>query len=336
VERIPVWIMRQAGRYLPEYRAVREKHSFLDVCQTPELAVEVSLQPLRRLNVDGVIVFSDILIPPMAMGMDLRIGDGGPDMGNPIRDASGVAALHDFDPEQDTRYVCDAIRGLCRTLGGAVPVIGFAGAPWTLACYMVEGRSKDGFSGAKQFLYHQPTVFASLLDRIATNTAVYLKAQTAAGATVVQLFDTWAGELNGSDYRAFALPPTQRIVREVKAAFPSVPITLYTKATSHLLEYLVETGVDVLSLDWRVGFDDVRARVGPNVALQGNVDPSILLGPSKGIERAVRDTIRKTHGHGHILNLGHGILPNTPVENAQLFVETAKAIQISGQAGAQS
>jgi len=327
--------MRQAGRYLPEYRAVREKHSFLDVCRTPELAVEVSLQPYRRLHVDAVIVFSDILIPAMAMGMELQIGDGGPKLGNPVRDASGVSALHDFDPEQETRFLCDAIRELCRRVGRDVPVIGFAGAPWTLACYMVEGRSKDGFSGAKQFLYQQPKVFTSLLDRIASNTAVYLRAQIAAGASVVQLFDTWAGELNASDYRAFALPATQRIVREVKAAFPAVPVTLYTKATSHLLELLRETGVDVLSLDWRIELNQARKRLGPNLALQGNVDPSVLLGPGKGIKKAVRDAIQRTNGQGHILNLGHGILPNTPVENAQLFVETAKTTRLSALAGGQ-
>ncbi len=324
VERVPVWMMRQAGRYLPEYRAIREKHSFLEVCQTPELAAEVSLQPLRVVGVDAVIVFSDILIPAQAMGIQLELGDGGPRLGNPIRSTADVGRLRDFDPEQETRSLCDTLRALHKAVGTGTPLIGFAGAPWTLACYMVEGHGKNGFPSAKQFLYHQPQGFRSLLNHIARNTANYLNAQIAAGAAAVQLFDTWAGELTQSDYDEFALRATQQVIRAVKAANPSVPVILYSKGTSHLLESIARSGADVLSLDWRIGLGQVRKTLGAGIALQGNVDPCMLLGPPAQITNAVQATIRQTGGQGHILNLGHGILPSTPVESARLFVETAK------------
>ena len=321
-------MMRQAGRYLPEYRAIREKHSFLEVCRTPELAVEVSLQPYHLLHVDAVIVFSDILIPAMAMGLGLQIEDGGPHIGDPIRNANGVAKLRDFDPEQETRFLCDTLRTLSRSVTD-VPVLGFAGAPWTLACYMVEGKSKDGFPAVKQFLYREPSAFRSLLSRIADNTARYLNAQISAGASAVQLFDTWAGELSLDEYRAIALPATQQVIRQVKSAHPDTPVILYSKATSHLLDALGETGADVLSLDWRVPLGEARRRFGHRMALQGNVDPCVLLGPPAGIEKSVRDAVAATDGRGHILNLGHGILPDTPVEHARHFIETAQKLQLA-------
>lgn len=329
VERVPVWMMRQAGRYLPEYRALRAQHGFLEMCKTPESAAEVSLQPYRALRMDAVIVFSDILIPAEAMGLNLQIGDTGPVLANPVRDAAAVRKLRAFDPERDTRFVCDAIRQLNAAVGAEVPILGFAGAPWTLACYMVEGRSKEGFPTAKQFLYSEPQGFRSLLETIAANTAGYLQAQIAAGAAAVQLFDTWAGELSLADYRASALPALQGVIREVKAAYPNVPVILYTKGSGHLLACLAEAGADVLSLDWRVDLADARRRFGPHLALQGNVDPCVLLGPPETIRSAVAGAIDKTGGHGHILNLGHGILPNTPVENARLFIETAQSLRLA-------
>ncbi|MGH9816851.1 MAG: uroporphyrinogen decarboxylase [Candidatus Acidiferrales bacterium] len=329
VERVPVWMMRQAGRYLPEYRALRAQHGFLEVCKTPELAAEVSLQPYRAFHMDAVIVFADILIPAAAMGLDLQIGDAGPVLANPVRDAAAVRKLRAFDPERETRFLCDAIRQLNAAVGVEVPILGFAGAPWTLACYMIEGRSKEGFPAAKQFLYSEPKVFRSLLEIIAGNTARYLQAQIAAGAAAVQLFDTWAGELNAGDYRAFALPGLQTVIREVKAAHPDVPVILYTKGSDHLLDCFAGARADVLSLDWRVDLAGARRRFGPRVALQGNVDPCILLGPPETIRSAVADTIEKTGGYGHILNLGHGILRNTPVENARLFIETAQSLRLA-------
>ncbi len=322
VERVPVWIMRQAGRYLPEYRAVRQKHAFLEICKTPELAVEVSLQPFHAVGVDAVIVFSDILIPAEAMSMGLEVAESGPVLANPIRDHLQVDALREFDPERETGFVGAAIRQLCQMLGPDVPVIGFAAAPWTLACYMVEGQTKTGFSTAKKMMYHEPRVFRTLLEKIARTTASYLRAQIAAGATAVQLFDTWAGELSRRDYEEFALPATQLLLAELDAG--SVPVILYTKASAHLLGSVAQAGADVLSVDWRVDLAELRQQLGSRIALQGNVDPSVLLGPEDGIRAAVREAIERTAGLGHILNLGHGILPSTPVENARAFVRAGQ------------
>jgi len=321
VARVPVWIMRQAGRFLPEYRAVREKHAFLEVCKTPELAVEVSLQPFRALGVDAVIVFSDILIPAEAMGLPLELGDAGPVLPEPVRDAAGVRALREFDPEQATRFVNEAIAQLCRELGPNVPVIGFAAAPWTLACYMVEGRGKDGFPAAKKLMYEDPQLFRTLLEKIARATARYLKAQIAAGAAAVQLFDTWVGELSRRDYDEFELPATQLLISELGAG--TTPVILYTKASNHLLPSAARAGAQVLSVDWRVDLAEARKQLG-RVSLQGNVDPCVLLGPEEGIRQAVREAIEKTGGAGHILNLGHGILPATPVEAARTFVRAGQ------------
>ncbi|MBI3661709.1 MAG: uroporphyrinogen decarboxylase [Acidobacteria bacterium] len=331
VERVPVWIMRQAGRYLPEYRAIRGKHTFLAMCKTPDLAVEVSLQPYRILGVDAVIVFSDILIPAEAMGQGLELTEAGPVLANPIRDAAGVAALRAFDPEQETGFLMEAIRQLCRELGPDVPVLGFAGAPWTLACYMVEGQTKKDFAALKELMYRQPAVLRALLETIARRTAAYLKAQIAAGATAVQLFDTWAGELSQKDYEEFALPATQLLISELHAG--PTPVILYSKATSHLFDSLAKTGADVLSVDWRMDLAEARKRLGNRMALQGNVDPCILLGPEEAVCAAAREAIEKTSGVGHILNLGHGILPNVPVENARAFVQAGQAVRLPAPLG---
>jgi uroporphyrinogen decarboxylase len=323
VERVPVWIMRQAGRYLPEYREIRERHAFLEVAKTPELAAEVSLQPFRRLGVDAVIVFSDILIPAEAMGLGLELNDGGPVLPEPVRDAAGVARLREFDPEIETRFVGDAIRLLCRELGQDVPVIGFAAAPWTLACYLVDGRGSEGFPATKAMMFSEPALFRRLLEKIARATAIYLKAQIAAGAAAVQLFDTWAGELSADGYCEFALPATQLLVQELRAG--AVPVILYTKASGHFIADAAQSGATVLSVDWRMDLGKLRRTLGPRVALQGNVDPCVLLGPQQGIERAAEQAIQQTGGVGHILNLGHGILPTTPVENALAFVRAGQA-----------
>jgi uroporphyrinogen decarboxylase len=323
VERVPVWIMRQAGRYLPEYRAVREKHNFLEVCKTPELAIEVSLQPHRILGVDAVIVFSDILIPAGAMGVPFELSDKGPVIGTPIRTERQVAKLASFDPERETGFLMEAIRGLVRELGPNVPVLGFAGAPWTLACYMIEGHGKDGFPTAKTLLYSDPKLFRDLLNRIARATARYLQAQIAAGAAAVQLFDTWVGELTLDQYREFALPATQLLIEEIGAG--DTPVILYTKASSHLLAAAAESRANVLSVDWRLDLATVRELVGPRIALQGNVDPCMLLGPTEGVRRAAQEAVESTGGIGHILNLGHGILQQTPVENARAFVQAGQS-----------
>jgi uroporphyrinogen decarboxylase len=327
VERVPVWIMRQAGRYLPEYRAIRQKHDFLEVCKTPELAMEVSLQPRRILGVDAVIVFSDILIPAGAMGLPFELSDKGPVIESPLRTAAQVRELTSFDPELETGFLMQTIRGLVRELGPGVPVLGFAAAPWTLACYMVEGHHKEGFPAAKTLLYSDPELFRNLLERIAHATAGYLRAQIAAGATAVQLFDTWVGELTLDQYREFALPATQLLIEEIGAG--DAPVILYTKASSHLLPAAAESGANVLSVDWRVNLAAVRQMLGPGIALQGNVDPCVLLGPEEGVRRAARNAAESTGGFGHILNLGHGILQQTPVENARAFVQAGQAAPVN-------
>jgi uroporphyrinogen decarboxylase len=329
VERVPVWIMRQAGRYLPEYQAVRAKHSFLEICKTPELAAEVSLQPFRTIGVDAVIVFSDILIVAEAMGLPLDVPDSGPVLSNPVRDRAAIARLRDFDPERDTKFVGDAIRAICSAVGPDVPVIGFEGAPWTLACYMIEGQTRGDISRAKQFMREEPELLRDLLTRIARATAAYLKSQIAAGAAVVQLFDTWAGELSASEYESFEMPATRLVFELIGAT--NVPKILFGKGSSHLVELQSRTGADVLSVDWRTDLGEARRLLGDRIALQGNIDPSTLLGPEAGIRAAARDAVEKTGGLGHILNLGHGILPATPVQNARAFVEAGQAARVAAR-----
>jgi uroporphyrinogen decarboxylase len=326
VPRVPVWMMRQAGRYLPEYREIRAKHAFLEVCKTPDLAVEVSLQPFRRLGVDAVIVFSDILIPAEAMGLKLELGDAGPNLPEPVRSETDVRKLRSFDPESETRFLMEAIRRIVRGVGPTVPVLGFAAAPWTLACYMVEGRTKEGFATVKSFLYHEPETFRTLLFKIAQATTSYLKAQIAAGAAAVQIFDTWCGELSLAEYEAFALPAVKEIIAGIDG---EVPVIYYTKASHHLLPGVARSGANVLSVDWRINLRELRHTLGPGVALQGNVDPAVLLGPPEKIRRATQETLATLGGAGHILNLGHGILQNTPVENAKLFIETGQQAELA-------
>jgi uroporphyrinogen decarboxylase len=319
--RVPVWMMRQAGRYLPEYRELRAKHAFLEVCKTPDLAVEVSLQPFRRLGVDAIIVFSDILIPAQAMGLPLELGDAGPNLPEPVRSAEAVRKLHQFDPETETGFLMEAIRRIVRTVGPDVPVLGFAAAPWTLACYVVEGKTREGFATVKQFLYENPKTFRELLHRIAQSTIGYLKAQISAGAAAVQLFDTWCGELALPDYQAFALPAVQEVIAAIRGA---VPIIYYTKASHHILSAVAQAGADVLSCDWRVNLAELRATLAPTVALQGNLDPAVLFGPQAYIRKTTEDILGQLGGVGHILNLGHGILPGTSIESAQTFITTGQ------------
>jgi uroporphyrinogen decarboxylase len=329
--RVPVWMMRQAGRYLPEYRELRAKHAFLDVCKTPDLAVEVSLQPLRRLDVDAVIVFSDILIVAEAMGLKLELGDAGPNLPEPVRSEADVRKLRNFDPESETGFLMEAIRRLVREVGPTVPVLGFAAAPWTLASYMVEGKTKEGFATVKSFMYGEPRVFRGLLARIAQATITYLQAQIRAGAAAVQLFDTWCGELNLREYLEFALPAVQEIVSGLEK---TVPVIYYTKASSHLLLAAADSGADVLSVDWRVDLRELRKTLGPKIALQGNVDPAVLFAPEETIRRVTQDTVGTLGGVGHILNLGHGILQHTPVENARVFIQTGQQAQFANEASA--
>ena len=323
VERTPVWMMRQAGRYLPEYRAVRANTDFLTLCKTPELAVEVSMQPYRILGVDAVIMFSDILIPVEAMGQEVRLTEQrGPELPSPIRSRDQVDRLAVPDPIEKTGFVMNIIQTLRRELDGAVPLIGFAGAPWTLAAYMIEGGGSRNYAHVKRMMYSDPLTFHALLDKISDTIILYLNAQIEAGAQLIQLFDSWAGELSPNDYSEFALPYERKIFEAINRN--AIPTIMYINGSGTFLEQMATCGAGVLSIDWRVNLSDARARVGPQLTLQGNLDPCVLLSTPAIVSERARELITIGGGQRHILNLGHGILPMTPVENARAFVEAAK------------
>ncbi len=325
VERTPVWMMRQAGRYLPEYRAIRKDIPFLTLCKTVELAVEVSLQPYRLLDVDGVIMFSDILIPVEAMGQEVQLTEKkGPELPDPIRSRAQIDRLCIPDPVEKTGFVMEIIRTLRQELEGRVPLIGFAGAPWTLAAYMIEGGGSKNYALVKQMMYKAPTDFHALLDKIADTVILYLNAQIEAGAEIIQLFDSWAGELSPADYEAFALPYERKIFEALNRQ--STPTTLYINGSTQFLEAMATCGAQVLSIDWRTPLAEARRRVGEGFTLQGNLDPCVLLSTPELIAEKTRALLSEGGGHRHILNLGHGILPMTPVENARAFIETAKRV----------
>jgi uroporphyrinogen decarboxylase len=331
-------MMRQAGRYMPEYRALRAKYEFMTMCKTPELAAEVSLQPYEILGVDAVIMFSDILVPVEAMGMKLDIVESkGPVLEDPIRTEAQVEKLTVPDPVETMPFVMETIRLLRKRLDTSAPLIGFAGAPFTLASYMVEGGGTRNYAEIKRMMYREPMTTHRLLDKLAETIILYINAQIEAGAQVVQLFDTWAGELSAADYEEFALPYQRKIFERVNRDFSgrdhsgrgasgsNVPAILYINGCSHILEKMVESGADVLSIDWRIDLSEARRRVGDRVALQGNLDPCELLGTPETIAESVKEILKKGGGLGHVMNLGHGILPMVPVENARAFIAAAKA-----------
>ena len=326
VDRAPVWIMRQAGRYLPQYRAVRAGTDFLTLCKTPSLAAEVSLQPYEALGVDAVIIFSDILIPVEAMGMSLELTEKGPVFNSPIRTEEQIKRLTVPDPVDKTPFVLETVRLLRRALSDEVPLIGFAGAPFTLASYMIEGGASRNFAEIKRMMYREPRLLHELLEKITDAIVLYLNAQIEAGVHVVQLFDTWAGELAPEDYVEFALTYEQRVFESLHRgpAGLGVPAILYINGCSAILEQMARSGANVLSIDWRLDLAEARRRIGERLSLQGNLDPCALLGTPESIVERVREMLRKGGGLGHIVNLGHGILPMTPVENAQAFIDAAR------------
>jgi uroporphyrinogen decarboxylase len=315
-------MMRQAGRYMKEYRDIRAKVSFLELCKNTDLAAEVSLQPYRVLGVDAVILFSDILIPVEAMGVPVELTDKGPEIADPIRDENAVARLRIPDPATEMPFVGSIIRKLRGELDNQVPLIGFAGAPWTLASYMVEGGGSKSFAEIKSFAYTAPRVLHSLMDKLAATISAHLLFQIESGAQVVQLFDTWAGELNRSDYEEFALPYTQKIFDAVGNRVPRI---LYINGCSAILESMARSGADVISVDWRIPIAEARQRTANRVALQGNLDPCVLLGPKERIAAKTTEILAQAGPVGHVLNLGHGILPPTPVENARAFIEAGQS-----------
>jgi uroporphyrinogen decarboxylase len=321
VERTPVWMMRQAGRYLPEYRKVREQAGdFLSLCMNPELACEVTMQPLDRYRFDAAILFSDILTIPHAMGLGLHFVEGeGPKFHHPIKTASDIEALPIPDPEQELGYVCDAVRLIHKTLDGRVPLIGFSGSPWTLACYMVEGGSSKDFRKVKGLLYEQPQLMQQLLSKLTTAVTAYLNAQIAAGVEVVMVFDTWGGVLSAEDYQTFSLNYTAQIAQELSQDVPSV---LFTKGGGQWLESMADSGFDGLGLDWTTSIASARARVGDRVALQGNMDPMALYAPPAVIQQRVQHVLQEFGtGNGHVFNLGHGILPDINPQHVEAMVE---------------
>ncbi len=321
VDCTPAWFMRQAGRYLPEYRAIRARHSLLEICAQPELAAEVTLQPVRALGVDAAILFADILLPLMPMGIQLEFAAGeGPVIHNPVRTAADVAALRPVEPREALGHVLEAVRLVRRALDGKTPLIGFAGAPFTLASYLVEGGSSRNYVKTKQMMYGDPHAWRALLDKLARVVADYLVAQVEAGAQAIQLFDSWVGCLSPDDYRRYVLPHSQFILRQVSAT--GAPVIHFGTDTATLLPLMKEAGGDVIGLDWRTPLDQGWARLGYNVAVQGNLDPAALFAPRSELERRVRAILHQAAGRpGHIFNLGHGLLPETPVDNVKAVVE---------------
>ena len=326
VDRTPVWMMRQAGRYLPEYRATRKQAgSFMDLCQNPELACEVTMQPLRRYDFDAAILFSDILTIPDAFGQGLYFEEGeGPRFKKVIRSPADVEALPDVAIKEELAYVYAAVARIRQELAGRVPLIGFSGSPWTLATYMIEGGGSKDFRIAKQFLYNHPEAMHMLLQRLADAVIEYLNAQIEAGAQVVQIFDTWGGILTPSAYQDFSLNYMRKIVQGLikESDGSTVPVILFTKNGGHWLEAIADSGCHGVGLDWTIGIDEARARVGKKVALQGNMDPSILYAEPKVIRAEVKRILEAFgSSSGHVFNLGHGITPGVDPDHVAVFVD---------------
>ncbi|MGA7935908.1 MAG: uroporphyrinogen decarboxylase [Kovacikia sp.] len=326
LDRPPVWMMRQAGRYMKAYRELRDKYpSFRDRSEKVDLAVEISLQPFRAFKPDGVILFSDILTPLPGLGIPFDIIESrGPVIDPPIRSLEQINQLHLLEPAESLPFVREILQTLRREVGNSATVLGFVGAPWTLAAYAIEGKSSKDYAVIKRMAFSEPAILHQFLSKLADAIAVYVRYQIDSGAQVVQLFDSWAGQLSPQDYDVFALPYQQQVIRQVKATHPDTPLILYINGSAGILERMGQSGVDIVSVDWTVDMADARRRLGPDIGVQGNVDPCALFGSKDFIRDRILDTIRKAGNRKHILNLGHGILPNTPEENAAYFFEVGK------------
>jgi uroporphyrinogen decarboxylase len=332
VDCTPVWLMRQAGRYQPSYRALRERHSFLELCKNPDLASRVTVTAAEELGVDAAIIFSDILIPVEAMGAPLAITDEGPVLSAPVRDEAAVEALRVPEPARDLPFLLEAIRLTRERLAGEVPLIGFAGAPLTLASYLVEGGNSKTHSSLKELLFARPELARRLLDKLARAVSSVLLAQIEAGCDAVQLFDSWAGILSPRDYRTLALPPTRSILEAI--APTGVPRILFATGASTLLGAMGESGADVIGIDWRDDLGEARRRLGPGLAVQGNLEPACLFLDEVGLEARVRETLGSAGPEpGHIFNLGHGVLPRTDPARARFLVELVHRLTARGAAG---
>jgi uroporphyrinogen decarboxylase len=329
VDATPVWFMRQAGRYMPEYRAIRARYGLLDLCRTPELATEITLQPIKAIDVDAAIIFSDLLLPlaPMGLAFDFVKGEG-PRIEQPLQGDDDVARLRRFDPRAELGYVMEAIRLTRQELAGRVPLIGFAGAPFTLASYAIEGGPSRDFSRTKALMYGSPETWHRLCELFAAIVSDFVVAQVEAGAEAIQIFDSWVGALSGEDYREFAAPHSARIFEALKPT--GVPTIHFGTGTSAILPDLAAAGGDVIGADWRIPLDDAWRAIGPDRAIQGNLDPTLLLGPRHRTHRAAEEILRRAAGRpGHIFNLGHGILPSTPVEHVQALARFVHHARVS-------
>jgi uroporphyrinogen decarboxylase len=322
LSRPPVWMMRQAGRYLPDYIRLREKYDFFTRCKTPELAAEITLQPVEQVGVDAAIIFSDILVIPQAMGVEVLMEEGkGPLLPHTIRTQADIDALVTTGVEESLRYVCDALSLTRKELNGRVPLIGFAGAPWTILCYMIEGKGSKTWDKAKQFAYTEPGMAHQLLDKITTITIAYLKAQVKAGADTVQVFDSWAGSLSPEDFSTFAQPYLFRIVDELK---DDAPVILFPKGSWYALQAISNSGASGVGIDWCISPRFARELTESKITIQGNFDPAKLLAPIPQIKKWVKEMIDGFGTQRYIANLGHGITPNVPVDHARAFVDAVR------------
>jgi uroporphyrinogen decarboxylase len=326
LERPPVWMMRQAGRYMKVYRDLRDKYpGFRERSENPDIAIEISLQPWKAFQPDGVIMFSDILTPLPGIGIDFDIVESkGPLFETPIRTQAQIDSLHHLEPEKSLPFIKTILNTLRDEVGNKSTVLGFVGAPWTLAAYAIEGKSSKNYSIIKSMAFSEPTMLHQFLSKLATAIATYVRYQIDCGAQVVQMFDSWAGELSPQDYEIFALPYHQQVVRQVKQTHPDTPLILYISGSAGVLERMGKSGVDIVSVDWTVDMAEARQRLGKEMKVQGNIDPGVLFGSQEFIRDRILDTIRKAGDRGHILNLGHGVLVGTPEENVRFFFETAK------------
>jgi uroporphyrinogen decarboxylase len=333
LERPPVWMMRQAGRYMKEYRELRDKYpSFRERSENPEIAIEISLQPFRAFGPDGVILFSDILTPLPGIGIPFDIIESrGPIIEPPIRSLAQIDKLHPLEPEESLPFIREILQTLRREVGDRAAVLGFVGAPWTLAAYAIEGKSSKDYINIKSMAFSEPTMLHQFLGKIADAIAVYVRYQIDCGAQVVQMFDSWAGQLSPQDFETFALPYQQRVVQQVKQTHPDTPLILYINGSAGILERMAQSGVDIVSVDWTVDMAEARARLGANIGVQGNLDPCALFGSKEFIRDRIYETVRKAGNVRHILNLGHGVLPSTPEENVAFFFETAKQLRMRGE-----
>jgi uroporphyrinogen decarboxylase len=322
VDRVPVWFMRQAGRYQPEYRAIKENYSLFEICEHPELCAEVTMLPVKQMDVDAAILFSDIMTPVRGMGVDVVL-DPGPKLASPVRTLKDVEALRPLSVEESIPFVTETIRILVRELDR--PLIGFAGAPFTVASYMVEGGPSKDYARCKGMMYSAPEVWFALMEKLATMTADYLLAQIKAGAHIVQMFDSWVGNLSVPDYERYVKPYSKRVADAVRAT--GTPFIHFGFGTGHLLPSMASIGVDVQGVDWKEDLDQAWARLNYDVAVQGNLDPIALFAPNDVLDAKVKDVLRRSEGRpGHIFNLGHGVLPTTPVAALQRVVELVHSI----------